>query len=98
MLARVPLKGGAVEFLGEANQTEFLVGEKHLYLFRDKQIRPGDFVEEIFRVDPQTHFRSAVGEIPAFSSAWLSRGERYLYFERKQSELPKPRLVLIQGL
>lgn len=97
-LARVPIKGGAVEFFGEANRASFLVGEKYLYLFRDRQILPGAVVTEIFRMDPRTHLRTAIGQAPSFSHAWLSRDERYLYFEPNPKESPKSRLVLIDGL
>jgi hypothetical protein len=93
MLARMPVTGGAVEFLAEA--PEFLVGEKYLYFFQDARI---------LRMDPQTRQTSDIGEAPKFSSTWLSPDERYIYFKppsefESHFELySQLSLALIQGL
>ena len=97
-LARIPVRGGAVESLGDASRAKFLVADKYLYLFRRRQLRPGALVEDIFRVDPQTHLTTPLGELPAFSSASFSPDGRYLYFAPNQNDSSKRRLVLLHGL
>jgi Tol biopolymer transport system component len=92
------VNGSRGEAIGGAARANFLVGEQNLYLFRDRQILPGEVVEEIVIVDPRTHLTAAPVQVPRFSSAWLSPNERFLYFELNQNKTPQPRLILIHGL
>ena len=86
-----------MEFLGEANVANFLVGKKYLYLFQESNLNTEHFVAEIFRLDPQTGERSVICKAFTFQAAWLSQGERYISFELP-GEFPKYRLVLVHGL
>jgi hypothetical protein len=92
------VNGSRGEPIGGAPGANFLVGKTYLYLFHERQILPGEVVEEIVLVDPQTHLTSMPVEAPLFRFAWLSPNERFLYFELNKGETPKPRLVLIEGL